>query len=30
LMEREEKYTVLPSELKMVEDHISRHARAAR
>ena len=30
LMEREEKYTVLPSELKMVEDHISRHTRAAR
>ncbi len=30
MMEREEKYTVLPSELKMVEDHISRHTRAAR
>jgi threonine synthase len=30
LMEAEEKYTVLPSDLKMVEDHVSRHARAAR
>jgi threonine synthase len=30
LMEAEERYTVLPSDLKMVEDHISRHARAAR
>jgi threonine synthase len=30
MMQREEKYEVLPSELKMVEDHISRRARAAR
>ncbi|MEO9339957.1 threonine synthase [Mesorhizobium sp. SB112] len=30
LMEREERFTVLPSDLKMVEDHIVRHARAAR
>jgi threonine synthase len=30
LMDAEERYTVLPSDLKMVEDHISRHARAAR
>jgi threonine synthase len=30
LMEREEKYTVLPSDLKMVEDHIGRLTRAAR
>ncbi|OQM74730.1 threonine synthase [Manganibacter manganicus] len=30
LMEREEKYTVLPSDLKMVEDYVSRHTRAAR
>ncbi|GLS32757.1 threonine synthase [Mesorhizobium albiziae] len=30
MMLREEKFTVLPSELKMVEDHISRRARAAR
>ncbi len=30
LMTRDEKFTVLPSELKMVEDHISRHARAVR
>ncbi len=30
LMMREEKFTVLPSELKMVEDHINRHARAVR
>jgi len=30
LMEAEERFTVLPSDLKMVEDHISRHARAAR
>ncbi|MFI0845688.1 threonine synthase [Mesorhizobium sp. IMUNJ 23232] len=30
LMEAEEKYTVLPSDLKMVEDHVSRLARAAR
>jgi threonine synthase len=28
LMAREEKYTVLPSGLKMVEDHISHRARA--
>ncbi|MGI6851440.1 threonine synthase [Mesorhizobium sp. 1B3] len=27
LMTRQEKFTVLPSELKMVEDHINRHAR---
>jgi threonine synthase len=30
LMEREERFTVLPSDLKMVEDHIVAHARAAR
>ena len=30
LMGAEEKYTVLPSDLKMLEDHISCHARAAR
>ena len=30
IMEKEEKYTVLPSELKMVEDHVARHARATR
>ena len=30
LMEREEKFTALPSDLKMVEDYVSRHARAAR
>jgi threonine synthase len=30
MMDREEKYTVLPSDLKMVEDYISRRARAAR
>jgi threonine synthase len=30
LMNAEEKYTVLPTDLKMVEDYISRHARAAR
>ena len=30
MMQREEQYVVLPSELKMVEDHISRRARAAR
>ncbi|APH71223.1 threonine synthase [Aquibium oceanicum] len=29
LMEREEKYTVLPSDVKMVEDHISSRARTA-
>jgi len=28
LLEGEEKYSVLPSDLKIVEDHISRHARA--
>ncbi|MCT7373552.1 threonine synthase [Chelativorans salis] len=28
LMEKEEVYTVLPSDLKMVEDHINRHTRA--
>jgi threonine synthase len=30
LMDAKETFTVLPSDLKMVEDHISRHARAAR
>lgn len=30
IMEKEEKYTVLPSNLKMVEDHVARHARATR
>ena len=30
LMARHEKFTVLPSDLKMVEDHVSRHARAVR
>ena len=30
LMEAKENYTVLPSDQKMVEDHVSRHARAAR
>jgi len=30
LMQAKENYTVLPSDLKMVEDHISRHTRAAR
>ncbi|MER8384715.1 threonine synthase [Mesorhizobium sp. M0166] len=30
LMSAEEKYTVLPSDLKMVEDYLGRHARAAR
>ncbi|MEO3386093.1 threonine synthase [Mesorhizobium sp. CAU 1741] len=30
LMERAEKYTVLPSDPKMLEDHVSRHTRAAR
>jgi threonine synthase len=30
LMNSEEKYTVLPSDLKMLEDYVSRHARAAR
>ncbi|AEH90001.1 threonine synthase [Mesorhizobium opportunistum] len=30
LMKTEEKYTVLPSDLKMVEDYVSRRARAAR
>ena len=29
LMEKDERFTVLPSTLKMVEDHIGRHARAA-
>jgi threonine synthase len=29
LMEKDEKFTVLPSTLKMVEDYITRHARAA-
>ncbi|MFC3322040.1 threonine synthase [Mesorhizobium cantuariense] len=30
LMTAEEKYTVLPSDLKMVEDYVGRHTRAAR
>ncbi len=30
LMSRRERYTVLPSDLKMIEDHINRHARAVR
>jgi threonine synthase len=30
LMERREKFTVLPSSIKMVEEYVSRHARAAR
>jgi threonine synthase len=30
IMEKEEKYSVLPSNLKMVEDHVARHARATR
>ncbi|MER9130100.1 threonine synthase [Mesorhizobium sp. M0768] len=30
LMSAEEKYTVLPSDLKMVEDYVGRHTRAAR
>jgi threonine synthase len=30
LMTRNERYTVLPSDLKMIEDHINRHARAVR
>jgi threonine synthase len=30
LMSAEEKYTVLPSDLKMLEDYVSRHTRAAR
>ncbi|WP_048646139.1 threonine synthase [Nitratireductor soli] len=30
LMEKEESFTVLPSNLKMIEDHINRRARAAR
>jgi threonine synthase len=30
LMQREEKFTVLPSDLKMVEDYVSRGTRAAR
>jgi threonine synthase len=30
LMQADEKFTVLPSDLKMVEDHISYRARAAR
>jgi threonine synthase len=29
MMSDKEKFTVLPSDLKMVEDHISRRARAA-
>jgi threonine synthase len=30
LMERSEKFTVLPSSIKMVEEYVSRHTRAAR
>lgn len=30
LMRREERFTALPSDIKMVEDHIIRHSRAAR
>ncbi|HHZ08853.1 MAG TPA: threonine synthase [Rhizobiales bacterium] len=30
LMSRRERYTVLPSDLKMIEDYINRHARAVR
>ncbi len=30
MMDAEERFTVLPSDLKMMEDHISRHARASR
>ncbi|TIO89448.1 MAG: threonine synthase, partial [Mesorhizobium sp.] len=30
LMTADEKYTILPSELKMVEEYVSRHTRAAR
>ncbi|MBN9244805.1 MAG: threonine synthase [Mesorhizobium sp.] len=30
MMERKEQYTVLPSEIKMVEDYVSRRTRAAR
>ncbi|MDW6020927.1 threonine synthase [Mesorhizobium sp. BAC0120] len=30
LMERNEKFTVLPSSIKMVEEYVSRHTRAAR
>lgn len=30
LMEADEAFTVLPSDLKMLEDHISHRARAAR
>jgi threonine synthase len=30
MMQKPEKFTVLPSDLKMVEDYLSRHARAAR
>lgn len=30
LMERKENYTVLPNDLKIVEDHISRNSRAVR
>ncbi len=30
LMKRKESFTVLPSDLRMLQDHISRHARAAR
>lgn len=30
LMSRRERYTVLPSDLKMIEDYVNRHARAVR
>jgi threonine synthase len=30
LMARKERFTVLPSEIKMVEDYIGRHSRAVR
>jgi threonine synthase len=30
LMTADEKYTILPSDLKMVEDYVNRHSRAAR
>jgi threonine synthase len=30
LMGRKEKFTVLPSSIKMVEEYVSRHTRAAR
>jgi len=30
LMQKKERFTVLPSDVKMVEDHMDRHARAVR